>query len=178
MPDWARTGEYFPDRYWPKSPSYWPETTGIIIISEDEMAVIEVIQKWLDNVGVQLAHYTIDKPMDFNIPSGEDGTGTTPVTLNAPMEIVGILCIGAAGIPGGTNMSAQIAWDSEASTPMADLYEENDPGTQWSQGNLPTSGAFAFILKHGYRARRYRIILSQNVTATTTFKIYGFDGVQ
>jgi hypothetical protein len=122
-------------------------------------------------------HYPLCAPRDFVIPSGETGANVDPIVLDANCRVLGIAIFDCSEIAAASNLSAQVAFDNEASTTMCDLYEQDDPGTQWSQGALPVTGTCAFILTHAFRIRQIRFILSVVTTGEVRIKIYGLDGV-
>jgi hypothetical protein len=127
--------------------------------------------------GASRRHYSLAAPRDFVIPNGADGSAVDPIVLDANCRVLGIAIFDCAGVQAGTNLTAQVAFDNEASTTMCDLYEQDDPGTQWSPGAIPATGSCIFILTHTFRARRIRFILSQVSTAEVRIKVYGLDGV-
>lgn len=107
------------------------------------------------------------------IVDGTDGTGNAVIDLGANFKVLGIACEDASGIAQSTNLEAEIAFD--VNSPLCDLYEQDDPSTEWAKGDLPTSGHFAFILTHSFGVRKIRLILSNNANgANVVFKIYGF----
>lgn len=111
----------------------------------------------------------------FTIPNGQNGSLVLPVNLGAQYKVLCVICENCGTIPAATNMSAQVAYDNTGS-PACTLYEQDDPGTQWLQGALPVAGTLAFALTHTFGVRRIRLILSNNVTGDTAFKIYGVHG--
>lgn len=129
------------------------------------------------STGVTRTKFALCEPADFTIPTGQTGANVDPIVLPANSRVIGVHCINADGVAAATTMTAQIAFDNEDSTAMVDLYEQDDPATQWSQGAIPATGSFAFILTHAFRARQIRFILSNVATANVILKIYGLDGV-
>lgn len=138
---------------------------------------VEISYQELTADGVRKRHYPLTAPQDFTIPNGTDGSAVTPITLPANCRVIGVCCPDCTGFAASTAMSAEICFDNEASSPMYDLYEQDDPSTVWSQGDLPTTGTLAFILTHAFRARRIRFVLDKNTDANIVLKVYGFDGV-
>ena len=140
-----------------------------------QMLTAEGIKKWLftdskDAFGVGF-HAT--DAMIETIVDGTDGTGNDVIDLGANFKVLGIVCENASGIPQSTNLEAEIAFDPNS--PLSDLYEQDDPSTEWEAGDLPTSGHFAFILTHAFGARKIRLVLSNAASgANVVFKIYGF----
>jgi hypothetical protein len=107
------------------------------------------------------------------IADGTDGTGNAEIDLGANFKVLGIVCEDASGIQQATDLEAEIAFD--VNSMLCDLYEQDDPSTEWAAGDLPTAGHFAFILTHAFGVRKLRLILSQNASgANVVFKIYGF----
>jgi len=101
-------------------------------------------------------------PTKFVIPSGEDGSDVNLADLGGNYDLVMITC---------ADCTAQVGY-LEDDGPF-DLYEQDDPSTQWSKGSLPTSGTLAFLLTHATGVRRIRLVLSNNATADVEFTITG-----
>ena len=110
----------------------------------------------------------------YTIPSGDDGTAAPELVLPANFKIIGIVCEDCDGIQAATAMQAQVAFDLNSA--LCDLYEQDDPSTLWSQGNLPATGTLAFVLTHTFGSRKIRLILTNPTTQEVVFKIYGFVG--
>jgi len=109
----------------------------------------------------------------YTIVDGTDGTGNDVIDLGANFKVLGICCEDAGGIQAATNLEAEIAFDVNGA--LCDLYEQDDPGTEWAAGALPTAGHFAFILTHAFGVRKIRLILSLAASgADVVFKIFGF----
>jgi hypothetical protein len=139
-----------------------------------------VVEKsWKESTaeGAQRRHYSLTSPRDFVIPNGETGAAVAPIVLDANCRVLGIVITDCAGVAAATSLSAQIAFDNEPSMPVCDLYEQDDPSTQWSKGSIPATGTLAFILTHAFRVRRVRFILSVVSTAEVRIKVYGLDGI-
>jgi len=107
----------------------------------------------------------------YTIPNGNNGGNLGAVDLGRNYLYIVITCADMTGIAATTNMTAEVAYDPDDAT--ATLYERDLPQTQWSKGNLPTSGSFAFCLVHALGAQKIKLLLSQNTDAEVVFRIYG-----
>jgi hypothetical protein len=126
----------------------------------------------LDDVSV--GFYATDF-FSFTIPDGQDGSVVALVDLGASFKVIGVECEDCSGIQAATNMTAQVTYDANSSP--CDLYEQDDPGTQWDKGTLPTSGTLGFILTHCFGVRKLRLILSNPASGNDVFfKVFGFHG--
>lgn len=124
----------------------------------------------VDDIGVG---FWATDALTYTIAENTDGTGNTTLNLGANYKVIGIQCEDCSNIPAQTNMSAQVAFD--ANSAIHDLYEQDDPATEWSQGALPTTGTLAFILTHAFGTRKIRLILSNMASGgDVVFKIFGF----
>lgn len=108
----------------------------------------------------------------FSIPDGETGANVAAVDLGRNYAYVVVKCTDAQYIQAVTTLGAQIGYDADDT--LVDLYEQNDPGTKWAGGNLPTSGTFGFLLVHAFGAQRVRLVLSQAASGgAVPFEVYG-----
>jgi len=108
----------------------------------------------------------------FSIPDGETGANVAAVDLGRNYAYVVVKCTDAQYIQAATTLGAQIGYDADDT--LVDLYEQNDPGTKWAGGNLPTSGTFGFLLVHAFGAQRVRLVLSQAASGgAVPFEVYG-----
>lgn len=111
----------------------------------------------------------------FTIASGADGGEVAAVDLGRNYAFIVVKCEDCSNIPSTTSLSAEVGYDT-ADT-LCDLYEQDDPSTEWSKGNLPTSGTLGFLLNHAAGAQRIRLKLSNNASGgNVVFKVYGWDG--
>ena len=104
-------------------------------------------------------------------------TATTAAALDLGTNytVIGIQCADCSNIQAATSMTAKVAFD--AGSVVHDLYEQDAPATQWSQGSLPATGTLAFILTHTFGVRKISLILSKAASGgDVVFKIYGFRG--
>lgn len=114
----------------------------------------------------------VSDPVSFTIPSGATGSVVAAADLGRNYKLIIIECADCGGIAASTSLSAQVGMVSS----VYDLYEQDAPGTLWSQGDLPETGTLHFVLTHAVGARMIRLILSNNTTAAVTFIITGLDG--
>jgi len=101
--------------------------------------------------------------------------GQTEVTVDADLlrnyAYLLITCADCSNIAASTSLLAKVGYD--ATDEFFDLYERDDPGTQWSKGDLPTTGTLAFALIHALGAQRLRLVLSQAASGgDVVFKVY------
>lgn len=109
----------------------------------------------------------------FTIPSGADGSEVAALDLGRNYAFIVVKCADCSGIPATTTMTA-LAGYADNDT-LCDVYEKDDPSTQWSGGNLPTSGTLAFLLVHAAMAQRLQFVLSQVTTDDVVFEVYGME---
>ncbi len=118
--------------------------------------------------------YTTKGPKTFTIADGADGSAVTPVDLEAGCKLIAITCADCQYVTAATNITAQVGFGA-SDGPFA-LYEQDDPGIEWSKGALPTTGTLAFLLTHATGARRLRLILSNNADGgAVVFSVWGLD---
>ena len=108
----------------------------------------------------------------FTIGSGADGSAVDPVDLGAAYDLIWVRCEDCSGIDASTNLSALVKHASGDT--LCDLYEQDDPSTQWSAGAIPATGTMAFLLSHAAGIRYLRLVLSNVSTADVVFGIKGF----
>lgn len=108
------------------------------------------------------------------ISNGESETGI--IDFGRKFAYFVIACTDASQIPATTNMRAQASVTDQDT--MCDLYEMNNPQTQWSKGDLPTSGTFLFVLYHALGCQRLNLGLTNPATGPVPFVIYGMDASQ
>jgi hypothetical protein len=140
-----------------------------------QMLTADAVKRWLftDPENAFGVGFRATDAFTETIADGTDGTGNAVIDLGANFKVLGIACEDASGIPQSTDLEAEIAFD--VNSPLCDLYEQDDPSTEWAKGDLPTSGHFAFILTHSFGVRKIRLVLSQAASgAAVVFKIYGF----
>lgn len=108
----------------------------------------------------------------FTIADGADGSAVDPVDLSTNYLYCLIKCEDCQYIAASTSLTALVGYDD--SDTMSVLYELNDPGTQWSKGDLPTSGTLAFAMTNALGAQRIRFVLSNAASGgSVVFKVYG-----
>lgn len=108
----------------------------------------------------------------FSIPDGATGANVAPVDLGRNYAYVVIKCTDAQRIQATTTLGAQVGYDADDA--LVDLYEQNNPGTKWASGNLPTSGTFGCLLVHAFGAQRVRLVLSKAASGgAVPFEVYG-----
>lgn len=111
----------------------------------------------------------------FTIPASADGSAVAEVDLGRNYAFIVVKCEDCSNIPATTTLSAEVGYDDGDT--LVDLYEQDDPGTLWESGNLPTSGTLGFLLNHAAGAQRLRLKLSNNASGgSVVFSIYGWDG--
>lgn len=116
--------------------------------------------------------YITSKPHTYTIASGAQ-TGTT-IDLKRPYKTILIECYDCDGFAAATSMGANVGVDS--SSTMCILYEQDDPSTVWSKGNLPTTAVtLAFVLTHAFGFQRIQLDLDVNTVAEVVLKITGID---
>jgi hypothetical protein len=117
---------------------------------------------------------TLTSPQTFTIAATKTGSAVTPVDLGKNCKIILISCADCQYIPASTSLTAKVGYGAGAT--VADLYEQDNPSAQWSQGDLPTTGTLAFVLTHAVGARRLQLILSNASTGgSTVFTVTGMD---
>jgi hypothetical protein len=123
---------------------------------------------------VAKAGYGRSDEQSFTIPDGADGSAVDAVDLGRNYAFIIVKCEDAGGIPATTGVTAKVGYgDSDT---LCDLYEQDDPSTQWSKSALPTTGTLAFLMNHAFGAQRIQFVLSQNASgADVVFKVYGLD---
>jgi hypothetical protein len=113
-------------------------------------------------------------PETFTIADAADGSAVAAVDLAFNYKLVVVKCEDCQYIQASTNLTALVGY--EALDTLSDLYEQDDPGTQWSKGSLPTTGTLAFVMTHAIGVRRLRLVLSNASSGgATVFKVYGLD---
>ena len=118
--------------------------------------------------------HVVSVPQTFTIANGADGSAVAAVDLGASYKIILIQCTDCSNVAASTNLTALVGYT--AADTLSDLYEQDDPSTQWSKGDLPTTGTLAFILTHATGARRLRLVLSNNASGgSVVFTVYGLD---
>lgn len=111
----------------------------------------------------------------FTIPASADGSGVDAIDLERNYAFIVVKCEDCSNIPSSTSLSFEVGYDN--SDTLCDLYEQDDPSTIYSKGDLPTSGTLAFLLNHAAGAQRLRPVLSNNASGgSVVFKVYGWDG--
>jgi len=109
----------------------------------------------------------------FTIPDTGDGSAVDPVDLGAAYDLIWVRCEDCQYIQASTNMTALVKHVSGDT--LCDLYEQDDPSTQWSAGALPTSGTMAFLLSHAAGIRHIRLVLSNAASGgAVVLKVKGF----
>ena len=140
-----------------------------------QMLTAEAIKRWLftDNMNAFGVGFYATDALYETIADGETGAAHAEIDLGANFKVLGVICEDCQFIAQATNLSAQIAFDPNG--PLCDLYEQDDPGTAWAGGVLPTAGTLAFILTHTFGARKIRLILSNAASGgSVIFRIFGF----
>lgn len=122
---------------------------------------------------------TVAPVQTFTIANGADGSAVDAVSIGGSpggnYKAVLITCTDCSNIAASTSLTA--LFDPTGNGTLVDLYEVNDPSTQWSKGDLPTSGTLGFVLTHAFGLWRLRLVLSQNASGgNVVFNIYGIDG--
>lgn len=107
----------------------------------------------------------------FTIPSGAGGSAVAAVDLGRCCKAVVLRCADCAGIPAGTTLALYAAED--AGDALCAAYNA-DTGAALAYA-MPTSGSWRMAAADLFGARRVRVVLSQNVTADTTFELAGLD---
>lgn len=109
----------------------------------------------------------------FTIGNGADGSSVDPVEFQYPVGDVVVKCEDCSNIAASTSLTALVGYEGDDT--LCDLYEENAPQTQWSKGDLPTSGTLAFRLTHALGTKRLRLVLSNNASGgSVVFTIYAY----
>ena len=140
-----------------------------------KMLTADAVKRWLftDNMNAFGVGFYATDALYQTITVGLTGSGSPEVDLGANFMVLGVICENCQFIPQSTALSAQIAFDPNGA--LCNLYEQDDPGTIWSQGDLPTTGTLAFILTHAFGARKIRFVLSNAATGgSVVLKIFGF----
>jgi len=144
-------------------------------IQKFKMLTADAVKRWLftdpkDAIGV--GFFATDA-IEQVIVDGETGAGNDPIDLGANFKVIGVVCEDCQFIQQATDLSAQVAFDPNGA--LSDLYEQDDPSTEWSQGAIPTAGAMAFILTHAFGARKIRFVLSLAASGgSVVLRIFGF----
>ncbi|MFH1556818.1 MAG: hypothetical protein ABII76_18505, partial [Pseudomonadota bacterium] len=114
----------------------------------------------------------ISAEFTFTIANGADGSAVAPVDLGANYKFIQVRCYDCQYIPAVTGVTAEV--DPLAAGTMCDLYELDDPATQWDISPLPTTGTVFWVLTHSMGIRRIRLILSAaSAGGDTVFRIIG-----
>ena len=114
----------------------------------------------------------ISAEQTFTIGNGADGSAVAAADLGAPYKFIQIRCEDCQFIPVVTSLEAEV--DPGAAGTLCNLYELDDPSTEWTQTDLPSAGTLAFVLTHSMGMRRIRLIMGNNSTGgSTVFKIIG-----
>lgn len=123
-------------------------------------------------MGIQ--HWPVGPIETFTIPNAADGSAVAAVDLGGNFKGVLIKCEDCQYIAATTTVGAKVGYTG--SDTLSDLYEQDDPGTIYAGGNLPTTGTLAFVLTHAFGVRRIQLILSNNASGgPVVFKIQGLD---
>jgi len=108
----------------------------------------------------------------FTIASGADGSAVSAVDLGGNYDLILIKCADCSHIAASTSLSAKVGFAEDDS--LCSLYEQDDPSTEWSKGDLPTSGSLAFLLTHATGSRRLQLVLSNAASGgSVVFEILG-----
>jgi hypothetical protein len=118
--------------------------------------------------------FIASEPQTFTIVDTADGSLVTPIDLGGNYKIILVTCADCQYIAASTNLTARVGYGA-ADGPF-DLYEQDDPSSQWSKGALPTSGTLAFVLTHAAGIRRLGFTLSNASSGgSTVFTVKGLD---
>lgn len=100
-------------------------------------------------------------------------THAAVIDLGKNYAFLVIALANAAGIAAATSLSIEVGVESSAA--LYSLYVSNDPTQKW-QKVLPTAGSLYMRVEGADLARFLKLTLSNNVTGSVTFDIWGFDG--
>ena len=120
----------------------------------------------------------VEKNVGFGRSDGKtytvlSGTGQSEqIDLERPFAFIVVYCDDATNIAANTTMTMQVS--PEHGINLCDVYEQNDPNTQWSKA-IPASGTFCFLLTHAFGARFVKPILNTATDGDVTFTIFGYD---
>jgi len=89
-------------------------------------------------------------------------------------KVISVQCGNATPIQAATTMYADVDWGSGD---LVNLYEQDDPSTQWSS-TIPAAGKFGFIMTHAFGIKRLRLRVDKGPAADVIFKIVGHDALE
>lgn len=108
----------------------------------------------------------------FTIPNAATGSAVAAVQFNRRYKYFLIQCADCNNIDSTTTLG--VAMGLDGTDTLHNVYTQDDPGTIWAGGNLPTTAiTLAFILTHARGAERLRLILSKVSVGEVVFKITG-----
>ena len=130
------------------------------LVNKFQMLTADAVRRWFftDPKNAFGVGFFATDAYPENIADGDDGSTNLEIDFGANFKVIGVICEDCQFIQAATDISAQIAF--EPNGPLCDLYEQDDPSTEWSRGAIPATGTMAFILTHAFGVRKIRFVLS------------------
>lgn len=107
----------------------------------------------------------------ITIASGDKGAGSGNIDLGRNYAYLIIRCTSCANIPAATTLALTGALDENET--MCSIYELANNTLTLLAPTLPTSGSMQFLCTPAFGVQYLHLQLSQNVTGTTVFEVYG-----